>query len=79
MGRQAKWTDHAKADLRAVDKQTALRILHGLAANEGDAKRIQEIEPSEYRLRIGDYRLRFHDCGETIEVPSVKRRREVYR
>ena len=59
------WRDQAKAQLRAIDQPTALRILHALAhfaaTGEGDVKRLQDIEPPEFRLRVGDYRLRFHD------------------
>ena len=47
------WTDQAKADLRAIDQPTALRILHTvaryLACGEGDVKRLQDIEPPEMR------------------------------
>ena len=77
------WTDQAKADLRAIDQPTALRILHALAhfvaTGEGDVKRLQDIEPPEFRLRVGDYRLRFHDHGDSILVLAVKHRREAYR
>ena len=77
------WTDQAKADLRAIDQPTALRILHTvaryLASGEGDVKRLQDIEPPELRLRVGDYRLRFHDYGHTLYVTAVKHRREAYR
>jgi mRNA interferase RelE/StbE len=77
------WTDQAKADLRAIDQPTALRILHNvaryLASGEGDVKRLQDIEPPELRLRIGDYRVRFYDYGDSILVLSVKHRREAYR
>ena len=31
------------------------------------------------RLRVGDYRVRFHDHGDSILVLAVKHRREVYR
>ncbi len=38
------WRDQAKAQLRAIDQTTALRILHALAAyaatGEGDVKRL---------------------------------------
>ena len=37
------------------------------------------IEPPEMRLRVGDYRVRFHDHGDSILVLAVKHRREVYR
>ena len=42
-------------------------------------KRLQDIEPPEFRLRVGDYRLRFHDQGDTLYVTAVKHRREAYR
>jgi mRNA-degrading endonuclease RelE of RelBE toxin-antitoxin system len=83
MGRKIIWTDRAKAQLRAIDQVTALRILHTLArllaTGEGDVKRLQDIEPPEFRLRIGDYRVRFYDFGDGIEVRSVKHRSEAYR
>jgi mRNA-degrading endonuclease RelE of RelBE toxin-antitoxin system len=62
---------------------TALRILHALArllaTGEGDVERLQGIDPPEFRLRIGDYRVRFHDLGDTVEILSVRHRREAYR
>jgi mRNA interferase RelE/StbE len=77
------WKDHAKAQLCAIDQPTAMRILYALAhfvaTGEGDVKRLQDIEPPEFRLRVGDYRLRFHDLGHTLEVTAVKHRREAYR
>jgi mRNA-degrading endonuclease RelE of RelBE toxin-antitoxin system len=75
------WTD--KAGLSAIDQPTALRILHTvaryLASGQGDVKRLQDIEPPELRLRVGDYRVRFYDYGDSILVLSVKHRREAYR
>jgi mRNA-degrading endonuclease RelE of RelBE toxin-antitoxin system len=83
MGKKIAWTEQAKADLRAIDQTTALRILHVvaryLATGEGDIKRLQDVEPPELRLRAGDYRIRFHDLGDSIVVLAVKHRREAYR
>lgn len=83
MVKKIVWTDQAKASLRAIDQPTALRILRALArllaTGEGDVKRLQDIDPPEFRLRIGDYRVRFHDSGGSIEILSVKNRREAYR
>jgi len=83
MGKNVIWNDEAKAQLRAIDQPTALRILHALAryldAGEGDVKRLQNIEPPEFRLRVGDYRIRFHDHGHIIRITAVKHRREAYR
>jgi mRNA-degrading endonuclease RelE of RelBE toxin-antitoxin system len=83
MPRKIAWTDQAKTDLRAIDRDSALRILHALArylaTDEGDVKRLQEIEPPELRLRVGDYRVRFRDLSDSILVLAVKHRREAYR
>jgi mRNA-degrading endonuclease RelE of RelBE toxin-antitoxin system len=83
MTKKIIWSDRAKANLRAIEQATALRILHTLArvlaTGEGDIKRLQNIEPPEFRLRVGDYRVRFHDFGDSIEILSVKHRRDAYR
>ena len=83
MAKQVAWTEPAKAQLRAIDQATALRILHVLArylsTGEGDIKRLQDIEPPEFRLRVGDYRVRFRDLGDYILILMVKHRREAYR
>jgi mRNA-degrading endonuclease RelE of RelBE toxin-antitoxin system len=81
--RNIAWRDQAKAQLRAIEQPIALRILHALAhfavTGEGDVKRLRDIEPPEFRLRVGDYRLRFHDDGHTLYITAVKHRREAYR
>jgi mRNA-degrading endonuclease RelE of RelBE toxin-antitoxin system len=83
MGRHVVFRDKAKAQLRAMDQSTALRILKAiarfLATGEGDVRTLQGIDPPELRLRVGDYRVLFHDLGDAIEVLSVKHRREAYR
>jgi mRNA-degrading endonuclease RelE of RelBE toxin-antitoxin system len=83
MSKKIVWSDRAKANLRAIEQATALRILHALArliaTGEGDVKRLHDIEPPEFRLRIGDYRIRFRDFDNSIEILSVKHRREAYR
>jgi mRNA interferase RelE/StbE len=83
MGKTITWNDPAKAQLRAIDQVTAMRILRALArfaaTGEGDIKRLQDVDPPELRLRVGDYRLLFHDFVDAIEVTSVKHRREAYR
>jgi mRNA-degrading endonuclease RelE of RelBE toxin-antitoxin system len=83
MPKKIIWNDRAKDELRAIDKPAAMRILYSLArfcsTSEGDVKRLQGIEPSEFRLRVGDYRVRFHYSGEALEVTAVKHRHEAYR
>jgi mRNA-degrading endonuclease RelE of RelBE toxin-antitoxin system len=83
MPKQIIWNDKAKAELRSIDQPTAMRILFALArfcsTCEGDVKRLQGIEPPEFRLRVGDYRVRFHDSGDALKITGIKHRREAYR
>ena len=83
MPKKIVWKDRAKAELRAIEREAAVRILHALAraifTGEGDVKRLRDIEPPEFRLRVGDYRVRFRESGDSIEILSVKHRREAYR
>lgn len=83
MAKKVIWSDQARTQLRSIDKTTALRILHALAryleTGEGDVKRLENIEPPEFRLRIGAYRVRFHESGDEIRITAVKHRREAYR
>ena len=83
MPKKIIWTEQAKTNLRAVDQAAAIRILHTLArliaTGEGDVKRLQDIEPPEFRLRVNDYRVRFNDLGDALLILAVKHRRDVYR
>jgi mRNA-degrading endonuclease RelE of RelBE toxin-antitoxin system len=83
MPKKIIWDARAITDLRAIDQATALRILRSLAfyvsTNEGDIKRLKDVEPPELRLRVGDYRIRFHDFKDSIRILTVKHRREAYR
>ena len=46
----------------------------------GDARRLAGIDPPEYRLRVGKWRIRFQidHVGETLDVLHVLRRDEAY-
>ncbi len=55
------------------------RLARFLATEEGDVKRLADIDPPEFRLRLGDYRLRFYDRGDWIEILRVRNRKDAYR
>jgi mRNA-degrading endonuclease RelE of RelBE toxin-antitoxin system len=69
--------------MAALDKGTARRIqraVERLAETEtGNVKRLQGIDPPEYRLRIGDWRVRFVLDGGKIVILRVLNRKEAYR
>ncbi|HWE83754.1 MAG TPA: type II toxin-antitoxin system RelE/ParE family toxin [Terracidiphilus sp.] len=77
------WSEEARVHLRAIDRATALDILHCvdryLGTRSGDVKKLKPPQTG-FRLRCGDHRLFFEFRGETtIEVLAVKHRREAYR
>lgn len=77
------WSPEARADLRAIERETAMQILHCidryLASRIGDVKKLKPPR-SGFRLRCGDYRVFFDLKDEnTIEITGVKHRREAYR
>ncbi len=73
----------ARADVRRIDRDTAMRILtslHRFAETcDGDVKKLQG-DSGELRLRVGDYRVRFTEEPHGILlVHSVRHRSEAYR
>jgi mRNA-degrading endonuclease RelE of RelBE toxin-antitoxin system len=78
-----KWSPEARADLRAIDRETAIQILHCidryLSNRTGDEKKLKPPETG-FRLRCSDYRVFFdHGNETTIEITGVRHRREAYR
>lgn len=80
---EIEWTEAALEDMAALDKGIARRVKQSVErfaeTGTGNVKRLQDIHPPEFRLRIGDYRVRFHQDGETLRVLRVRNRREAYR
>ncbi len=77
------WSPEARADLRAIDRETAMQILHCvdryLASRTGDVKKLKPPRTG-FRLRCGDYRVFFDLKDENaIQISAVRHRREAYR
>jgi mRNA-degrading endonuclease RelE of RelBE toxin-antitoxin system len=77
------WSTEARANLRAIDRDTARQILHGLdrylASRTGDVKKLKP-PLTGFRLRLGDYRVFFDLIDDTtVELTAVRNRREAYR
>jgi len=73
----------AQADLAGLDRAVALRIAGAInrfaATGAGNVQGLHGIHPPEFRLRVGDWRVRFHDHGDWLDVLRVRNRREAYR
>jgi mRNA interferase RelE/StbE len=77
------WSDEARADVRRIDRATAMRILTAIhrfvESGAGDVKELKG-QSGELRLRVGNYRVRFtYDSDDTIRIHAVRHRREAYR
>lgn len=56
--REVEWTETALEDMAALDKGIARRVKQAVErfadTGAGNVKRLQGIDPPEYRLRVGD-------------------------
>lgn len=84
MSIRLEFSPRAAKDLKGLDRKIAARIILALeelvAYNRGDVKKLQG-KANEWRLRVGDYRVRFEQDGERllVTVLRVAHRREAYR
>jgi mRNA-degrading endonuclease RelE of RelBE toxin-antitoxin system len=78
-----EWSESSLEDMAALDKGIARRIkrtVERFAEIEvGNIRRLQGIDPPEYRLRIGEWRVRFALNRGTILVLRVLNRKDAYR
>lgn len=73
---RVEFTPSARKDLRRLDRSVQQRIVHALdrlAAGErlsGDIRRLAG--STEYRLRVGDWRVRFELDGDRLLITVVR-------
>jgi mRNA interferase RelE/StbE len=77
------WPESARAELRTVDREFAVRILHALTAygesGMGDVKALAGQWQGYFRLRVGDYRVIFTIAPDEVTIIRVRHRSEIYR
>jgi mRNA-degrading endonuclease RelE of RelBE toxin-antitoxin system len=82
---RVEYAGHARRDLRNLDKSAAERVIRALdrlaETERGDFIQLAGHDPPEWRLRVGQYRVRFAFLHETqtIEVLRVLPRSRAYR
>jgi mRNA interferase RelE/StbE len=79
------WTARGERDRERIEPAMRARIIAAVerlaATGRGDVKRLRGSADPEYRLRVGDWRLRFvidHERG-VLRVRRVLPRSEAYR
>ena len=84
MAKRVLWSTEGRADLRAIDRDTALRLLKSLdrflKTESGNVKQLEGFDPPLFRLRIGPWRFIYRRYGDdAIEVVRVRNRKDAYR
>ena len=78
-----EWLDEARADVRTLDRSTAMRIFEGAfrfaRTGGGDVSALHGDLAGAFRLRLGDYRVLFTLEGESMRIFGVRHRSEAYR
>jgi mRNA interferase RelE/StbE len=77
------WPESARSELRAIDRETAIRILRALGefgeSGTGDVKALTGDWQGNFRLRVGDYRVMFTIVPGEITIVRVRHRSAAYR
>lgn len=85
MTREVRWLPRARRDLKRLDPPVQRRVIaamnHFARTGEGDVVRLTDVKPPEYRLRVGDWRVRFARDQDRplLHVLRVRRRDKAYR
>lgn len=69
-------------DLKKLDRGTQTRILKAIKKLEEDpysGEKVVAVETGNFRLRVGDWRIRDDIEGKEVHLLRVHHRREVYR
>lgn len=82
---EIRWRPRALRDLERLDRRVQRRVVVAIErlarTGEGDVKRLQGLTPPEYRLRVGDWRIRFgrDDAEQVLYILRVLPRGGAYR
>ena len=77
-----EWSARARKDFDALDSQVSRRVrtaIERLAIGEGDVRRLADVDPPLFRLRVGDWRVLFREQRGTIVILRVLPRDKAYR
>jgi len=85
MSREVRWLPRAQKDLKRLDPPSRARLVRAVTdfaqTGQGDVRRMVNVTPPEFRLRVGVWRVRFSrdDEHQLIHVLRVRHRSKAYR
>ena len=71
-----------RRDLRSLDAETHRRILSALEVlqqNPYQGSRLTNVPIGQWRVRVGDYRIRYDIEGNRVLLYRVRHRKDIYR
>jgi mRNA interferase RelE/StbE len=71
-----------RRDLRRLDTDIHSRVLEALEALQEDpyqGRRLTDVQIGQWRIRVGDYRIRYDIEGDRILLYRVRHRKDIYR
>ena len=78
-----EWLDEAAADVRAINRATAMHLFDGILrfsrTGAGDVNALHGDMAGAFRLRLGDYRVLFTLEDNSMWIFGVRHRSEAYR
>jgi mRNA interferase RelE/StbE len=78
-----EWLEEARADVRAWDQATAMRIFEGILhfahSGGGNVMPLHGDMAGSFRLRLGDYRVLFALEDDVMRIFGVRHRSVAYR
>lgn len=73
----------ARRELRRLDPTARARVIAAIEryaeTGEGDVRKLTGLSPQQWRLRVGEHRVRFLLDGDALEVLHVLPRGRAYR
>lgn len=70
-------------DIAALEKRNARQVKTAVErfaeTGAGNVKKLRGIDPPDFRLRVGDFRVRFSIIRDTILILRVLNRKDAYR
>jgi mRNA-degrading endonuclease RelE of RelBE toxin-antitoxin system len=86
VSRALDWKPSARRDLKRLAPEIRTRVVeamkHHAATGQGTVRKLTDVSPPEYRLRVGDWRIRFAvdpDDRQKLVVLRVLPRDKAYR
>jgi mRNA interferase RelE/StbE len=71
-----------RRDLRRLDAQVHRRVLAALEALQADpyqGQQLTDVQIGQWRMRVGDHRIRYDIEGDRVLLYRVRHRRDIYR